>query len=494
VISNYKVANPSRVVAAFIFLYALTIAVHLNGMLRTGFLSDDYVFIEEATKNSLIDTLFDHPDEKHVSLIMPLLFKLTAEGHMGVLAWRILALIVHGANIFLLFLILRQGLSVSFVPAWFASLLFALNPAGLEALAWSCSIGYVLVAGPILLAVYLSLTTPVERLGGMKWVLGFLQLAAYVIWDWGILLCPLVFLCLLHRWLRGDLKPRRAALACWPLLICWTIGLASKFLFFSYTVGPSLKLFTEPIRVSYLLVASPMFGILPQFSWEFYKSLFGLSIAVTIFALLLAPCIRSPKVRLLLVLFFFCQLPYAMFAWPQARYFYLPMAFLYGSLAMILTLIRYRGIRWLLFASLLGFHGIWTVERSNLWKDTYEQALKVKSEIENISDVSAEELIVVNLPESYGPEGMWWRPFVWQNGFRVVSRKQRVNIPGTPYVRREEESGINGIRMMSRDEIISSFPPGHVYEVVYSKPGDWREFKVIPFRAHPDQANINFVP
>ena len=138
---------------------------------------------------------------------------------------------------------------------------------------------------------------------------------------------------------------------------------------------------------------------------------------------------------------------------------------------------------------LLGFHGIWTVERSNLWKDASEQALKVKSEIENIADVSAEELIVVNLPESYGPEGMWWRPFVWQNGFPVVSRKQRVNIPGTPYVRREEESGISGIRMMSRDEIISTFPAGHVYEVVYGKLGDWREFEVIPFRTHPDQSN-----
>ena len=100
---------------------------------------------------------------------MGVLWKLTSQGVMGPAAWHGLALAAHLANTLLLWLILVRRLSVARLEAWMATLLFAVNAPGFEALAWACGLGYVLVTFCILLSVYLALSRAEESSRWTPW-------------------------------------------------------------------------------------------------------------------------------------------------------------------------------------------------------------------------------------------------------------------------------------------------------------------------------------
>jgi len=130
-----------------------------------------------------------------------------------------------------------------------------------------------------------------------------------------------------------------------------------------------------------------------------------------------------------------------------------------------------------LLTAFIAINAFWAYDRSRLWKGAYEQAQEVKRQIETIPLGMNEKLLIVNLPDHYGPEDMIWPPFMWRHGISVFERTfELVNTIGCPYTYER-----SGIPFMDRSSIKRSFKGMTIYEVVYEKAGDWKRFKVLPF-------------
>ena len=449
-----------------------TAGIHLAGSFWTGFISDDYELMNKAEHISFLNPLETH----HQSLFILSLFKLASQGHLSPLVWHFLALLAHFANVIIVFFIARRGFDFSHNFALVLSLLFALNPAGYEAIAWPCAVGYVYVAIPLLLSLLLVLNTNKTRVKLHGFIVAMLQFVAFLIWDWGILLMPILCVCFVLFILpTRRLSIRKSIEFIAPTFFCWLFVMTYKFLT-GYSVGYHI-LPPEPITAIKYFLGSPLLGLFPYQSLGFYQSFTGITLDSFLLLLIFFFSIRYLFVRFQVVLFFLCQIPYVIFAAPQSRYFYFPVLFLYASLLFVTSKIPKRSIQMALIIAFIAINTMWAYDRSRLWKGAYEQAQEVKRQIETIPLGMNEKLLIVNLPDHYGPEDMIWPPFMWRNGISVFDRTfELVNTTGCPYTYER-----SGIPIMDRSSIERSFKGMTIYEVVYEKAGDWKRFKVLPF-------------
>ena len=431
--------------------------VFLSGAFQAGFLSDDFDLLARAGTASVWAPLERH----HFSPLLTALFKLGSAGYLPAWKWRLIAWLAHAVNTVLVHRMARIGLRQSAPMALCLALLFALNPAGYEALAWSSAIGYALVSVPIFIALNVALSGAFSRRAA--WLLAGLQLAAYLAWDWGILLAPLAGAAAFMRGLPGR-KPAPGPVfsLMLPAGIVWVLGLTAKLLILP-GMGYPAQPFWNILSLQHL-AASPLVALFPNITVHAYQSPGGMLAAACLLAALAWAAVRLPEARLLAVLFALSQAPHVLFSAPQSRYFYMPSAFLYGiALLLVFRLPRPRFAA--LLAALLAASSLWwAMERSLLWRSAWRQARILRERILALPE-SGSGLVIVNLPDSYGPEGLIWRPYVWRNGMPGIGRSfERVNTPGAPFT---WEAG--PVPVLPRESIPARYPGAAIYETVRLK-------------------------
>ena len=463
-----------RSALAVALCWLVAAAVFGLGPAWIGFVSDDYDLIATAGSRPWLKPLEEH----HYSPVMAALWKLTSEGVIGPKTWHGLALAAHCANILLLWLILVRRLSVARFQAWTAAVLFAVNAPGFEALAWACGLGFVLVSCCILMAVYVTLSRPEEVSRRTPWVLAILQLAGYAIWDWAALLAPIALTShVVFSPPRNAAQAIRTARLLLPMAACWAaVPIVKRSLGIALGYGVTLDL----ARSAYFVLTAPLRTVYPWGEAALFKSPAGLAAAILVVFVFAAGSRADRRMGWASAVFLLCQGPYALLGAPESRYFYLSTAFL--ACAAVVGLARWpdRRLRLVLLIALVGLHGLCSAGRALLWKGAYREALHVKDAIEAIADGErGRELVVVNLPDRYGPAGLVWRPYLWRKGLSAIrARIVRVNTPGCPFTWAD-----SGIPTLPPERIASEYGGRRICEVIYAEPGRWQVFAVVPWDA-----------
>ncbi|MBN2053721.1 hypothetical protein JW905_02285 [bacterium] len=456
-----------------ILVIGLVLALCITGPLRIGFLSDDFDLLHRGASLGPFDPIDFH----HYAPVLNGLYHLTAAGILTPLGWHLLTMVTHLLNILLVYRLCKGPFTLEPWSAFTVTALFAFNPAGYEALAWACSICYPLLALILLVALRLVLEQPFDR-PGLGWSLAACQFLAILVWDWGILCLPMVFLAMVLHPSGNRPVAKRAVSLMWP--VCLALGLVmvfKKVIGYRAGYGDPMSL----IRTAYLIVSSPVRVLLPNSQGDSFKMPAGLALAALMLAAMALLGRRDRTARLAALLYMLFQVPYALFGAVQSRYFYLPTFFM--ALVMVKALIFPRkagwyGVRverWMMMA-LVAMHLLWAVQRGCWWRNAFEQALEIKAAILTLPDTGA-GLVIVNLTDHYGPPDLMSPPYVWRNGIRDIGRAiQRVQTPGAP-----NTWAAGPIPTLERARIAVEFAGYDLYEVRH-RAGDWREYEVVPFK------------
>lgn len=446
----------------YIYIYialvvAALLSIHVLYILPIGFLSDDYALIQSAREGTRLWSL-------HYAPIMQSLWECTADGKLSSFGWRLTGLGFHWINAGLVFLLAKKGLQLSMPTSLFAATLFALNPAGIEAYAWTCSIGYVLTTTWILLAMICYGLDDSKRIFKII-ALSCLQTLAFFTWDWGVLLMPVVFLYSLTR--------ENSKLTLIFPGIVWFIGTMLRA-FSKYPAGwHTSSLFTK-LKV---FLGAPFLGLAPQMDKAFYSSAMGIALALALLAIMVWIAYKDQKALYLLACFFISIVLWVWGGNPSGRYFYIPMLFLYLILACGFDLMKNTRISSSLIALILALECIWAYQRAALWNQAYAHSLSINQELHKITANATSSIILINPPEAYGPEHMPMRPQMWHCGLQsLIPTLEVVMTKGCPYVWGNREG------LIYRDEIKQKYMTTKpIYEIVYESPNDWTKFKVVPF-------------
>lgn len=453
-----------------------------------GFFSDDYNLLHEAASNTFSHGL-------HYSPLSNLLWRLTAAGYLQAQSWHFLALGFHFLNSFLVYYYLRKK-DHQMIGALFAAALVSVNPLGVEAIAWSCCLGYVMTLTWLMLGLLV-----IEILHNKKWaplLLAGLQILAFLTWDWGIVLFP-VFAILVFFPFESVPEPgpvaeprlpsfansgpdlvsgadskgqrrgtfRKAFSLLLPCCVCWLLGLALRAVSDYGVRWQENSLET----IGRFLIAAPVIGLFPQFEKETYHSFWGILLIIGTYATMLFLALRKRMVGGLFLCFFVCSIPWILFGNFSGRYFYLSVPFLYMGLVL-----GNKRKALLPLSFFLILQSYWMAERVGLWENAYQRAQQLRYQIQEIA-VDQKALVVVNLPEAYGPENLAMRPQIWYGGLQVL-------IPNTIQVRTHNCPFVwkGGRNLVERDQVASLFPEQTIWEVVYKNKNDWHDYTLKPFQ------------
>lgn len=432
-------------------LPALLILFLYGSTLHTiGFLSDDWDLLERVRGAPFYMPIENH----HYNLFINFLFKQVTLGNLSPAGIHLIAIAGHFINTYLVFLIARKGFSQNFTVASGTSLLFAVSPAGVEAIVWCCAIGYIATTFWILLAVYFF--TQQHRYNPLYYVL--IQLCAFACWDWGMLVFPALVVMTIFYQTSTSRKERLIAIL--PLGVCWITVLVLKKVF-GFSMGYAIN---SPLVFLKNFFSAPFVTLLPEFSKEFYQSSIGIGAALLLLTALLIYSLRNPVARVALALFFVCQLPQAALGHPQSRYAYVAIFPLCFAVILVgkdlFTQFKMKRGAVLTILCLGALYSIWTHDRVTLWKEGFIQMHALRSEIGALAE-GKEEIIVLNLPDRFGPENKIWLPQGWRNG-RILFPPS-ITFYNTP----DSPSGLKiiGISDLSLENTKSLLLKNNVYEV-----------------------------
>jgi len=455
-----------------VLILCATAAIHLSGSFWMGYLSDDYMHLENAPSIPIFRPLEIH----HFSPAITMLFKAAAAGIFPPLAWHLLALVVHMANVVMFFAIARTGLGLNIRHALAATAVFSAAAACYEAVAWISAIGYVMVTLPIFTAIFITFRVAHHRLWRTSSLLAILQLMALLMWDWGILLLPMVFVTVVLWMLpRREISISTAIKMLLPsACICCCVAVAKSMV--GYQAGYH-SISSDVFVWMRILIPIPIVSLLPNMSGTLMNSGPALFLTVASWGLLAWFTIKNEVVRLSLALYMVCWLPVLAFAGPQSRYVYIGTPFFAIASVELLRRIPAKRFAGFLIIAFVASHIFFAIQRSRLWLGAYNSAMAVRDTITDIEVPDGRELLIVNLPDQYGPPELTWRPFVWRNGSSSFGRPfVRVSTPDCSFSWK-----VGPIPVMKRQYITRMYPDATIYEVRYKTPGDWREFEVSPF-------------
>jgi hypothetical protein len=452
----------------YIFLSALIVVIMVVVIqslfiLPIGFISDDFTLIHSAKTQSPLWSL-------HYSPVMEFLWNCTASGSMTALTWRIIAFSLHLINGVLLFAIARQGFRLAFLPSFFAGILFLLNPAGLEAVVWSCSLGYVATATWLFSSMYIFLNFHKGRVGqNQAWisiVLALMQIGAFFTWDWGIVLFPVLAVFAMTN---NSLWKAKWLLA--PMSFCWGIGTLIR-LSSQYQLSWQHNSF---IKMSEFLLGSPFLGLFPNFEKGFYSTVIGISLSLVLLGYLFWISYHNRMARACLLSYCICVYPWISGGNPSGRYFYIPMTFIYLILAIVIEQMRQLHVK--IFVPLfIGIAMYLSYERAHLWNLAYFESRKLLRDIEQIAaGDSPKKLLIVNLPDAFGPTTMSMRPQMWFSGFQSLFPDIKVlKTKDCPFV-------WHFGRPVSRSHIAANYSDHQIYEVVLDPASDQFHYQIISY-------------
>lgn len=385
---NWKIA---------LILIAVVLGLNLPLIFDVGFISDDWVILQKVQSNSVFIPIEQH----HYSLFVNSVFKFIGYYQLSPLWIHLLAFVIHGVNIYLVLALCgRLGLTTG--EKWIAAALFALSPAGFESLAWCCAIGYILCTTWILIALRLMVTARDEDYTFVSYRLAALQLVAFVTWDWGVLLLPLVAIV---KWFYRGEKNLQGLI---PSLVVWIAALLFKKI-----AGLSLGYeFNSPSTALNHLGTSFMLTLWPEFSRSFYTSFWGLGLAGLSLLGFLWMAYKDRISRLGVLLFFVSLMPVALIGYPQSRYVYLSAIFLYWVLARFFdknSIGRALAVVYIIAAA------FWTVDRRNLWIEADLQAKFYKKAVD-LALKEYDKVALLDIPDQVSGVDLVWLPTVWRCG------------------------------------------------------------------------------
>jgi hypothetical protein len=455
------------------FILLASAIIQLTGSFWIGYISDDYDLLIQAQSTHILKPLEGH----HFSPVVIGLFKLAGNYSLSPILWHCLALCMHAVNTVLVFSLVRTSCLLHKWPALTVTTLFALSAAGYEALAWVCSIGYVLVLPCILVALLVALTAPAKRAPFVGILLVFLQICAFAIWDWGILMLPLVVVSLGFRLRQKEIRFFHAFLMLWPSVAVWCMFMVLRTVLnvkSGYHGG--LDGLTLGAKI---IAAAPLTNLLPNTTTTLLKSTWGILGMVIIWAVLCWSAMKDRVVALAVALYIVCVIPIMLFGSLQSRYAYIATPFLGLALVQATTRLKRTHLSLILGIIFVVGHTVFAIQRSQLWASAYCAAKGLRTTIDSIHISPKNDLVVVNLPDSFGPPNMIWRPFLWRNGITSFLKNfKRVNTPGCPFVWYGAQ-----IPVVAQDQVASLHPNSEIYVVTSQHPEDWHQFLVKPLES-----------
>lgn len=452
-----------------LLLFSIACALQLYMAVSIGFFSDDYDLLQNALNQTVAYGL-------HYSPFANFLWKLTAQGFLTAQEWHLFALGLHYLNAFLVFLFIKRRIPEGTTPASYAAAFVAVNPLGVEALAWSCCLGYLLTFTWLMIGLFIydSFRTHTTKVLSRALLLALLQGIAFLSWDWGILLFPTLCTMALietHFWKNASIRNRWLAFFL-PIGLCWCVGVWLRATS-EYAVRWQENGLLE---IGSFLIGAPVIGFFPNLNKNLYLSLWGYGLTLGIYFWLVS-IIRKNRMALgLFFCFFISIIPWVLFGNLSGRYFYLSMPFLYMILAMGRSTFPANKLFTFCLTALLLLESVWMTTRVELWKGAYQQAEWLKKEMEHLASTETEKtLILINLPEAYGPESLAMRPQLWFGGLNTfIPDMVALRMGRFPFV----WQGGTVDKFLTKETIVSQYAEKPIYQVVYQNEGDWRSFKL----------------
>ena len=451
------------------FALATIIFIHLFTTLSIGYISDDYSLINNAKYGTNLWSL-------HYSPMFRFLWECSASGSLSALDWHLLTFGFHIINTLIIFLIAQKCFHLSLRMALFSAVLTSLNPAGIEALAWSCSAGYVLTAALIYFSIYFLFSRHEVVSFNQNVLTGFtlaiIQLAAFLTWDWGILIFPVLLVCSLIIDKPYAFCWKDSVLRLGPICLCWVIG---AYLRATSDYSYSWQHNSWDTMLKFAL-GSPMLGLFPNFDKTFYSSAWGILSGSLLLVFLIWTALKSRIALALLVCYFLSILPWVLGGNPSGRYFYIPMSFIYLILAIGLQKIPYKTLSAFGIVFLISCELYLAYTRASLWKQAYVESQNLKFQVETIAlEAAVNPIIIVNMPDSYGPNDLAMRPQMWFCGLNALY----------PNIKIVKTSDCNYIwkptaAYHDRNSIVSKYNQNELYEVVYQTTDNWKSFALVP--------------
>lgn len=431
-------------------------------LLPIGMISDDFVILERAKSGDPLWTI-------HYSWTLQWIWKWLSQGIISPKILKIFVLAVHLLNAVLTyyFLTLRWGFSKR--QAQVASLLVLLSPSGVEALAWSCCLGYVLT----LCFILSSLLVTGYRLKRGTCRMGFeaacLLAVALLTWDWGVLIVPTL---LLSVWF-SDERPAftqilRYFIPSFAVLIAYAWMRTRLDLETVYGVSGIAFM-------AKFLFVSPLLALAPNLDKSFFTSPGGIITASAVWGAALLIAYRDRRGRFFISVFLLTLLPWLIGGYPSSRYYYLSAPFLFA----LVPLINLKKRRTLIPALFLMVQFHFFLERAELWNLADREVRKLEDAFRSLAmeDNSGKKLVLVNVPDAFGPESFPMRPQAWHSGLEAfIPQAVEIKVPGVPYI------WADGGMRLRRDEINEMFSREAVYEIVLEDGGKFGEFSIVPWR------------
>ncbi|MEC7838952.1 MAG: hypothetical protein VX777_02810 [Chlamydiota bacterium] len=396
--------NVTKLLPYFLALVLTIVVIYGPSIAGVGFISDDFTLLSNAGSHNFFSPMEGH----HYSLLINTLFKLSTKGVIGPPFFHGVALLLHGINSCLILFFMTSCLDISKEKSFVSALLFAINPAGVEALVWCCAVPYTAITSITLISMIIyanHLSMPYSSRISTSILLTSLLILGFLVWDWAILILPiLVAIALLLPKKTNFLDELK--LLTLPTLAFLTIVILKKVL--GMSLGYYFNSFSHVFGIIFL---SPFVGIAPIFSKAFYSSLIGITLALTTFSIFLWASTQSKEGLLLFTVFILSQIPQALFGHPQSRYFYFSSFALYATLIIAIP----KFPKYALATALLTFASI-AYYRIELWKQGSSVAQKMLEDINHAINQHNSKIAIINLPDTYGSESIIWKPFLWRSG------------------------------------------------------------------------------
>lgn len=456
-------------------IVGLVVALNAEAVLQVGFLSDDLVQLDAASRNAWTEPLVGH----HLAPLLTLFYRAVNQGLLDVRSWHAIALLLHGVNCFLAYRLVDRGLGADRPVAWAAATLLAVAPAGQEALLWTAAFPYV----PLLTVLLVSLAIVLETLRGHHgpvWAagaaLGLLQLLGFFIWDWALVVTPMLALAALSDSQREAARDRaREAL---PLLLPpFVVCTAYLLLRSSQTISLGYGLF--PIgffKANALLAAAAGMAVFPQLPKATVVAL-----AIPTLGLLAWIALRDRGARLLVIGFYLLQLPWYLQGAPSSRYFYLSTFFVLTPLLIALRRLLRPSLALALVGLFVLIEAAWTREGATGWIQASARVDAIGQELRQLTaDIDpATPVVVVNLPDHYAAASGLWAPPMWRNGLAVLRPNTTKLFTPAHAARFEPHAPV----IVERDQIRTQHPNAAIFEVISWVEGGQGLYRVERFEA-----------
>lgn len=383
-----------------------------------GFLSDDLTLLSRFEQSN---TLFSPLEKHHYSLLINIYFAIASP-----LLFHVTAIVLHFINTLLAYRFAAELLALPKDCAFTASLFFAINPAGIEALAWCCALPYVATATLTLTSMlyYGRYLEKKNRYPSLP--LALLFFIALAIWEWSLLILPLLLLTAIFIPSKYQWKEKLM-----PLLPLILLTIAYFFLRSRLQLETGYRQ-NDLLQGASILASSPLITLIPYLSKEFYKTPLALFAATLLLASLLAASARSRKVAFLFALFTAALMPAALLGHPQSRYYYLAALPLYTIVAMaISSATKQSTARLVTTCALASLFLSLAVIQLESWREASRHKDFIISAIDKVVAAAENPIIIDNLPEAYGEEGRIWRPHLFRCGLELFKGKvvKEMNAP-----------------------------------------------------------------